>query len=157
MEISFEMNKQQLEAIEKRAYEKGVRDMSDAFRKIYSSPENGGYSGYELNEIFPDRDEDSIFIPLAILRKYDPLEIIQKCHEYEENKNKLHVGDVIKKYDILSIVTCIPKVNPENHCYILYSDGSTDCTKYGPDLIKHKTGENMTIPEFLEKYGRIGE
>lgn len=143
-----------VEDIKREAYEQGVNDAFDAAHKISKDVCNGGYSMDLLYILFPNREIGTQLLS-GIMDKYSPMAIVNIIQDYEENKNKLHVGDVIKKYNILSIVTCISKDNP-SRCYILYSNGSAG-EKCVPDIIKHKTGEHMTIPEFLEKYGRIGE
>lgn len=157
LEVNFECGT--IEDIKRMAYEEGVNDAFDAARKIESSLSNGGYTTDEIYRLFPDRGDDGLLLDI-VLDKYSPMAIVSIVQNYEEEKAKelkeLRVGDVIKTSHCCGIITKI-----DNHCNeykycILWRDGSVGHHKY-EYLIKDKTDENMTIPEFFEKYRRVGE
>lgn len=153
IEVNFECGT--IEEIKRRAYEKGVNDAFDAAHKIESSPRNGGCRIEEIYRLFPDHGSDGCLLD-RIMAAYSPMAIVSIIQDYEYNKNKLRVGDVVHTCDKKGKGITTNVNNILNKTYILWDDGT--CGEWAAHtMIERKTGENMTIPEFLEKYGRIGE
>lgn len=126
------------------AYKQGTEDAWELARKICGLETDGALSFQELDEIFGTRSYSKIF------RDNTYEEALAKIKEYEEKKNKLVPGDVVKcsnRYGTLK--------------GILYSESSTDywillnsCTA-PQNLTKdawtiEKTGKHFDIQGMLD-------
>lgn len=82
----FDDTVKNIEDAEKEGYSKGLNDVWECAKKIYA------LSFSETEEIYGEENADSL---LKILRNFAPQEAIEKLKEWEENKEKFNVGDVI--------------------------------------------------------------
>lgn len=94
----------EVETKKKESYNVGLKDAWEVVRKIVLSPDDGGIGYEDLKAIF------GIGGSYQILRNFPVSEAIEKIKEYEEEKEKIHVGDVLQhnsNKDVLVVVTKI--------------------------------------------------
>lgn len=135
------------EEAEKTAYEQGLNDSWECARKI-SMPENeGGMSVKALQSIFGTTRE--IF-------KCTASEAIAKIKEYEEKQNEIKVGDEIRLYDAIEVVTCVTSTGLQT----IDANGltSTWCYNTYPLETWEKTGRHFNqIAEVLKQMNEDGD
>ena len=88
------------------AYQKGVNDMYGAIRKICLNTEDGALSIGTLSSIFGKAST------YAMIRDYQPMEIISKLREYEEREKKENM--IIKLQDAIDAVYRVADRNKGN-------------------------------------------
>ena len=118
------------------SYNKGLNDAWELAKKIVLSEGDGGYSCDELENIFGYRS------PASVLKVFTP----QKVKAYEDERNKITVGDVVKLKGT-SYEAVVTRVSGTIlHC--LYKDGrcAPGCYKENYE----KTGKHFdSIDEFM--------
>lgn len=89
------------------SYDEGFEDAWKMVKKIALNPNQGAFTGQELKEIFGFDTSYSIFSNLSAT------EVLERISNYEAEKDKIHVGDVVRS-----------KVNPK--VFILVTEVSDD-------------------------------
>lgn len=119
-------------------YNKGLNDAWNLTKKIVLLARDGGYSWQELKDIFGYTDRESVF------ETYTPQEALAKVKAYEEECNKIKVGDVVTTNgsELEGIVTKVVG----HVVYRLFRDGSCG-DFYKEDLVK--IGHFDSIDEFM--------
>ena len=119
-------------------------------RKIMLGTEEGGYSADELAEIF-GRDFGTTY---TILYKCDALEVAAKIKAYEEEKNKIRIGDEVFSY-VFNDKGIVTKIGSNNIITIVCDKISSISTSI--DKV-HKTGKSypqiVEYYKFLEQYSK---
>ena len=128
------------------AYQKGVNDMYAATRKICLNTEDGALSIDTLSSIFGKAST------YAMIRDYQPMEIISKLREYEQEQEKIKVGNEVNGKGGRGIIT---KIGDDGaHFNVMWENGSTgyymieDFKKTGrhfpeiADVLRKMKGEN---------------
>lgn len=91
------------------AYQKGVNDMYGAIRKICLNTEDGALSIGTLSSIFGKAST------YAMIRDYQPMEIISKLREYEEREKEKRMNSrIIKLLDAIDAVYRVADRNKGN-------------------------------------------
>ena len=109
-------------------------------RKLVVLPEEGGYSGEEMNEIFGYRFAHEIYENNTLT------EAKEKIDAWEESQN-IKVGDIVKDaWDRFAVVTFIES---SSKIAIMYYDGDT-LESTNIDKFK-KTGKRIDIESFLKQ------
>lgn len=122
------------------SYNKGLNDAWELVKKIVLSEEDGGYSCEELENIFGYRS------PASVLKVFTPQKSLAKVKAYEDERNEIKVGDVVKlkRASYESIVTRVA----ETSIFCLFKDGSCDNYINKENLVK--TGRHFdSIDEFM--------
>ena len=133
-----------------KSYEDGLNEGWENTRKIIFSKADGGYDVDELVEIF-DKGFSTTY---DILQKYDGSEAAAKIKAYEEEKNKIHIGDEVFSYAFndKGIVT---KIGSNNIITIVCDKISSINTSV--DKV-YKTGKSypqiVEYFKFLEQYSK---
>lgn len=86
------------------AYKKGLKDAWEAARKIGCTPSDGGFNRTELKEIFGSG------ISCHIVKVFEAAEAVAKIKEYEAEKEKIHVGDVVKHKKNENVVLVVTRI-----------------------------------------------
>ena len=129
-----------------KSYNEGLNDAWELAKKIVLSDGDGGYSCDELENIFGYRS------PASILKVFTPQKSIAKVKAYEEERNEIKVGDVVKLKGcyIEGIVT---RITETNICYLSKdgSCGNSSCNNGDfIDSYFEKTGKHFdSIDEFM--------
>ena len=138
---------------ENKTYEQGLADAWEAARKIALREQDGGLS--------IEATKKNYGLPFfeRILKNFDAAEAIAKIKAYEDEQQKIKVGDEVieidEEDDIPGIVTGIfPLLDNANLCYILWGDGSTDSMK---NTELKKTGRHFPQVEKLLKAMKEGQ
>ena len=146
-----EEERQQAKQEEKTAYNKGLTDAWDAARKIGAYEEAGELSIYTMEQIFGHAFSARIF------HDFDASEVITKIKEYEDEQQKIKVGDeVIYQYndrEKTGIVYDVVNFSDGN-VYQIFSPFelyATDSVTSGIDKIIRKTGRHFPQVEELLK------
>lgn len=95
-----------LDKAEKEAYDRGLNDCWEMFKKIKTSPGEGGISIRDLHEIFGSGSNPYLY---DIIRNYSPQQALAKIRAWEEKKaeeerekqeeaEKIQIGDVVECY-----------------------------------------------------------
>ena len=122
------------------AYNKGLNDAWELAKKIVLSEGDGGYSCDELENIFGYRS------PASVLKVFTPQKSLAIVKAYEDERNKITVGDVVKLKGTTheAIAT---RVTETNICF-LFRDGSCGTLHAEKDF--EKTGKHFdSIDEFM--------
>ena len=93
-----------MEEAKKEAYEAGLKDAWEVARKICCSSSCGGMNLREIDEIFDCSNFDDIF------NLHSPKKAVEKIKEYEEEKEKIHVGDVVKHKKNENVVLVVTRI-----------------------------------------------
>lgn len=120
-------------------YNRGAADMLEAVNKIRNYTQNGGYSTSELGKIFGYSQSIS-----SILNDLSATEILEKIAEYEEDKKKLHVGDIVKSFNCETLGVVTKLYNYDTGCIILWSDGGSGGYT-SSNYQDRKTGGNINM------------
>ncbi len=123
-----------------KSYEDGLNEGWDNARKVEISPRYGGFTPEEKEEIFDTP------IPDDIMREYNGVKAAAKIKAYEEEKNKIHIGDEVFSYAFndRGIVT---KIGSNNIITIVCDKISSISTSI--DKV-YKTGRSY--PQIIEYY-----
>lgn len=120
-------------------YNEGLNDAWELAKKIVLSDGDGGYSCEELENIFGYRS------PASVFKVFAPQEVFAKVKAYEEERNEIKVGDVVKLKSVYAqgegIVT---KITETNIC-LLYKNGNCN---------NNKCSSNSSIDRYFEKTGK---
>ena len=122
------------------SYNKGLNDAWELAKKIAVLEDDGGYSCEELENIFGH------VATASVLKVFTPQEALAKVKAYEDERNEIKVGDVVKARGgwIESIVTKVDGYI----IYRLFRDGSCSFhTDFKEDFVK--TGHFDSIDEFM--------
>lgn len=121
------------------AYNKGLNDAWELAKKIVINSDDGGYTANELEEMFRTIFPDEVFAD------FTPQEALAKVKAYEEERNEIKVGDVIrlKGTGNESIVTRVTEIS----LYFLFKDGSCGSLFAKEEFVK--TGHFDSIDEFM--------
>ena len=124
------------------SYDKGLNDGWELAKRITLMKADGGYSCEELENIFGYRNPEFIF------KAFTSRVALAKVKAYEEERNEIKVGDVVRLKDgyIEGIVT---RIN-ETCIYRLFKDGSSNRTSVEEakeNLVK--IGHFDSIDEFM--------
>ena len=125
------------------AYNKGLNDAWELARKIISPISQDGYTLDELKNIL-GKNVNSY---TSMFNDFTPQEALAKVKAYEEERNEIKVGDVVKIKGgcVEAIVT---KVESQK-IFRLFKDGSCDGNTIKEDL--EKTGKHFdSIDEFMK-------
>lgn len=131
-----------------KSYEDGLNDAWDNARKVEVSSVDGGFSIDEMEAIFDDIEANNI------LCNYNGVEAAAKIKAYEEEKNKIHIGDEVFSYAFNNkgIVT---KIGSNNIITIVCDKISSISTSI--DKV-YKTGKSypqiFEYYKFLEQYSK---
>ena len=121
------------------AYNKGLNDAWELARKIVLPMDEGGYTADELRNIFSKNTY------MAAMRDFTPQEALAKVKAYEDERNEIKVGDVVKLKSVYAegegIVT---KITETNIC-LLYKNGNCN---------NNKCSSNSSIDRYFEKTGK---
>lgn len=138
-----------------KSYEDGLNEGWAYARKVVIKPSVGGFTVGALDEIFGNGEtgEDPMCLaPDAILSNYNGFEAAAKIKAYEEEKNKIHIGDEVFSYAFndRGIVT---KIGSNNIITIVCDKISSISTSI--DKV-YKTGKSypqiIEYFKFLEQY-----
>lgn len=138
-------------------YEEKVNDMCDTARaegqdeawelarKIILPPSKGGMSSDDYIAIFGNCISESY-----IMKNYTYSEAAAKVAEWEEGKEEIKVGDIVKhnETEYTGIVTRVSECM--NKITIIFKDGSSE--SYDSSMF-HKTGRHIDIDRFLNQIG----
>lgn len=127
------------------SYNQGLNDAWELARKIVLPTFHGGYTWDEVENIFGTKHICKNHI--SVLFNFTPQEALAKVKAYEEERNEIKVGDVVKVRGgfFESIVT---KVDGRI-IYRLFRDGGFNNVTKKEDLIK--TGKHFdSIDEFMK-------
>ena len=138
-------------------YEEKVNDMCDTARaegqdeawelarKIILPPSKGGMSSDDYIAIFGNCISESY-----VMKNYTYSEASAKVAEWEEGKDEIKVGDIVKhnETEYTGIVTRVSE--RMNKITIIFKDGSSE--SYDSSMF-HKTGRHIDIDRFLKQIG----
>ena len=127
--------------VAKEAYQKGLDDAWECARKINCIPSDGGISGIELDDIFYT-DSNCV-----IMKNFSASEAMARIKAYEEDKNKVRVGDEVRATYGNAVVTCVNET--EKTAKFFYKTGENGC-----DYLRviERTGRHFDeIEKLLEK------
>lgn len=128
------------EDLEEPGPEMTAEEAWDIARRLVVLPEEGGYSGEEMNEIFGYRFAHEIYENNTLTK------VKAKIEAWEESKN-IKVGDIVKDaWDRFAVVTFIES---SSKIAIMYYDGDT-LESTNIDKFK-KTGKRIDIESFLKQ------
>lgn len=129
------------------AYNKGLNDAWELANKIAINSDDGGYTAKELEEMFGTIFPDEVFAD------FTPQEALAKAKAYEDERNEIKVGDVVKLKGcyIEGIVT---RVTETNICYLSKDGICSNSSCNNSDFINRyfeKTGKHFdSIDEFMK-------
>lgn len=121
-------------------YNKGLNDAWELAKKIVINSDDGGYTAKELGEMF------RTILPSEVFADFTPQEALAKVKAYEDECNKITVGDVVKLKGT-SYEAVVTRVS-ETILHCLYKDGrcAPGCYKENYE----KTGKHFdSIDEFM--------
>ena len=138
-------------------YEEKVNDMCDTSRaegqdeawelarKIILPPSKGGMSSDDYIAIFGNCISESY-----VMKNYTYSEASAKVAEWEEGKDEIKVGDIVKhnETEYTGIVTRVSE--RMDKITIIFKDGSSE--SYDSSMF-HKTGRHIDIDDFLNQIG----
>ena len=138
-------------------YEEKVNDMCDTARaggqdeawelarKIILPPSKGGMSSDDYTAIFGSCISESY-----VMKNYTYSEASAKVAEWEEGKDEIKVGDIVKhnETEYTGIVTRVSE--RMDKITIIFKDGSSE--SYDSSMF-HKTGRHIDIDGFLHQIG----
>lgn len=140
-----------------KSYEDGLNEGWENARKVVIKPSVGGFTVGALDEIFGNGEtgEDPMCLAHdAILSNYNGFEAAAKIKAYEEEKNKIHLGDEVFSYAFndKGIVT---KIGSNNIITIVCDKNSRVTTTQ--DKV-YKTGKSyqqiIEYLKFLDQYSK---
>lgn len=123
----------------------GQNEAWELARKIFCQPINVGYKFSELKEIF---DEGYIS---GIFEKYTYTEAATKVEEWENAKEEIKRGDIIRNKYNTSSKFCVTDIGCDGHLYgvggygLIYSNQDPEYWE--------KTGHHIDIDGFLKQIG----
>ena len=138
-------------------YEEKVNDMCDTARaegqeeawelarNIILTPSQGGMSSDDYIAIFGNCISESY-----VMKNYTYSEAAAKVAEWEEGKDEIKVGDIVKhnETEYTGIVTRVSE--RMDKITIIFKDGSSE--SYDSSML-HKTGRHIDIDRFLNQIG----
>lgn len=117
-----------------KGYRKGRDEAWECARRITCLPQDGGISNSGLDAIFEISDIQEI------MKNFSASEALEKIREYEENKNKIQVGDEVESF--------------LGEKYIVYKLSDDRKTAYGLDLTDYPVKQNVFTVSKAKKTGR---
>ena len=134
-----------LSAYIEQARAKGQNEAWELARKIILPPSKGGMSSDDYIAIF-----GSCISEAYLMKNYTYSEASAKVAEWEEGKEEIKVGDVVKhnETEYTGIVTRVSE--HMDKITIIFKDGSSE--SYDSSMF-HKTGRHIDIDGFLNQIG----
>lgn len=123
-----------IENVAKENYQKGLDDAWECARKINCTLNDGGIKYNELYDIFGMINQH------IIMHQFSASEALEKIKSYEEEQNKVRVGDEVESY--------------LSRKYIIYKLSDDGKTAYGLDLTGYPVIQNVFIASKAKKTGR---
>lgn len=131
-----------------KSYIDGLNDAWENARKVEVSPTEGGFTVDEVHKIFGDMGTNEV------LCNYNGFEAAAKIKAYEEEKNKIHLGDEVFSY-AFNDKGIVIKISSNNIITIVCDKISSISTSI--DKV-YKTGKSypqiVEYYEFLEQYSK---
>lgn len=122
-------------------YNKGLNDAWELAKKIVLYTGDGGYTWQELTRIFGEGDCGDV------LKAFTPQEALAKAKAYEDERNEIRVGDVVKLKGT-SHEAIVTRVSVTSLCF-LFKDGS--CASLSAKEDFEKTDKHFdSIDEFMK-------
>lgn len=138
-----------LEQVRKEAYERGAEDMRKALRLLIDCDDGC----LTIPDIFHTFREGSYH---AVVRKHPAMEIIEKIRQYEQEKEKITKGDVVRMKSTPEVEILVTYVDEDYVSGIALTEVD-DCCEIGDqytDIVIHKVekaGRHYEIAEVLAK------
>ena len=123
----------------------GQNEAWELARKITCQPINGGFKRSDFEEIFDEGYISDIF------KKYNYYEAAAKVAEWENAKEEIKRGDIIRNKYNTSSKFCVTDIGCDGHLYgvgrygLIYSNQDPEYWK--------KTGRHIDIDSFLKQIG----
>ena len=128
-----------------QARAEGQNEAWELAKKIVLQPINGGYKRSEFEEIFGCGYISDIF------EKYTYSEATAKVAEWENEKDEIKVGDIVKTKCDTSFEFCVTDIDCNGYLYGIGGYGETYSDKNPKDW--EKTGRHIDIDGFLKQIG----
>jgi hypothetical protein len=135
-----------IEQVRNEGYQQGLSDAWEAARKIAVNEDYGGLSTEAICKIF---STENVYLGLAsIFDNFTASEAIEKLKAYEQEKERIQVGDEVITASGKAVVTGVGPVHFEYVC----ADGSI-----GYDEVKNVKKTGRTFPEIAEVLRKMKE
>lgn len=134
-----------------KGYNQGLADAWEAARKIIRMPEG------DLLDLFDVYS--SVCTPVQVMLKYDASEVIAKIKEYEDGKQEIKVGDIVRLKSAPEIEIWVTNISDEDGGRLsglaLKSVGDNceigDTYAYREIYMFERTGKHYDVATVLEK------
>lgn len=134
-----------------KGYNQGLADAWEAARKIIRMPEG------DLLDLFDVYS--SVCTPVQVMLKYDASEVIAKIKEYEDGKQEIKVGDIVRLKSAPEIEIWVTDISDEDGGRLsglaLKSVGDNceigDTYAYREIYMFERTGKHYDVATVLEK------
>lgn len=123
----------------------GAETAWELARKITCQPINGGFNRSEFEEIFNEGYISDVF------EKYTYPEAAAKVAEWENAKEEIKRGDIIRNKNNTSSKFCVTDIDDDGILYGVGRDGAT--YSYEDPEYWEKTGRHIDIDSFLKQIG----
>lgn len=140
-----------------KGYKQGLNTAWECLKKIFYIEEDGGINFEKLEEIFdidPYISDYRIPAIIYIIKHYSIEEIVKRINKYEENKDKLNVGDEIITTDLNEKGIIV-----KDDGRFIYYCGKVETMGAGIGKVKReyckKTGKSY--PEFIKILNQLNE
>lgn len=117
----------------------------DIARKITVTPDFGGYSGYELKEIFDSAAS------IRVMKNFTFAEAKEKIEVWENSKKEILIGDVYehKDYDYRKCI--VTSIFGDEIYYINFDGSCNSCNRRKFNNLYFKTSKHIDITSFLKQ------
>ena len=133
------------QSVIEQARAEGQNEAWELARKITCQPINGGFNRSEFEEMFGDSYISDIF------KKYTYYEAAAKVAEWENAKEEIKRGDIIRNKYNTSSKFCVTDIGCDGHLYGVGRYGLT-YSNQDPEYWE-KTGRHIDIDSFLKQIG----
>ena len=142
---AYELYGDQHEEEYNQAFNQGAEAAWELARKIILPPSKGGMSSDDYVAIFGNCISEAY-----VMKNYTYSEASAKVSEWEEGKDEIKVGDIVKhnETEYTGIVTRVSE--RMDKITIIFKDGSSE--SYDSSMF-HKTGRHIDIDRFLNQIG----
>lgn len=141
---AYELCGDQHEVEYNQAFNQGAETAWELARKIILPPSKGGMSSDDYVAIF-----GSCISEAYVMKNYTYSEAAAKVAEWEKEKDKIKVGDIVKTKCDTSFEFCVTYIDCNGYLYGLGSYGATYSDKNPEDW--QKTGRHIDIDSFLKQ------